>query len=70
MKEPSKRTAKQVTSEYPNAEFFFEHEMRMTLKYRGQRFLSNLYKILIKNKWLKNNKYNIIEDKENNSILL
>lgn len=27
MKEPSKRTAKQVTTEYPNVEFFFEHEM-------------------------------------------
>lgn len=27
MKEPTKRTAKQITSEYPNAEFFFEYEM-------------------------------------------
>ena len=27
MKEPSKKTAKQISSEYPNAEFFFEHEM-------------------------------------------
>jgi DNA-directed RNA polymerase subunit H (RpoH/RPB5) len=27
MKEPTKRTAKQITSEYPNSEFFFEYEM-------------------------------------------
>ena len=27
MKEPSKRTAKQIMFEYPNAEFFFEYEM-------------------------------------------
>ena len=27
IKEPTKRTAKQITSEYPNAEFFFEYEM-------------------------------------------
>lgn len=27
MKEPSKRTAKQITTEYINAEFFFEYEM-------------------------------------------
>ena len=27
MKEPTKRTAKQITSEYPNCEFFFEYEM-------------------------------------------
>jgi DNA-directed RNA polymerase subunit H (RpoH/RPB5) len=27
MKEPTKRSAKQITSEYPNAEFFFEYEM-------------------------------------------
>jgi DNA-directed RNA polymerase subunit H (RpoH/RPB5) len=27
MKEPSKKAVKQITTEYPNAEFFFEHEM-------------------------------------------
>lgn len=27
MKEATKRTAKQITSEYPNSEFFFEYEM-------------------------------------------
>jgi DNA-directed RNA polymerase subunit H (RpoH/RPB5) len=27
MKEPTKRTAKQITTEYPNCEFFFEYEM-------------------------------------------
>lgn len=27
MKEPTKRSAKQITSEYPNVEFFFEYEM-------------------------------------------
>jgi DNA-directed RNA polymerase subunit H (RpoH/RPB5) len=27
MKEPTKRTAKQINTEYPNCEFFFEYEM-------------------------------------------
>ena len=27
MKDPSKKTAKQITSEYPNSEIFFEYEM-------------------------------------------
>lgn len=27
MKEPTKRSAKQITTEYPNVEFFFEYEM-------------------------------------------
>lgn len=49
-------------------QIFYEHEMRITLKYRGQRFLTNLYKVLLKNRWLKNNGYNIMEDKDNNCI--
>lgn len=51
-------------------QIFFEHEMRVTLKYRGFRFLNNLHKVLLKNRWLKNYGYNVIEDKENCCILL
>lgn len=51
-------------------QIYYEHEMRVTLKYRGQRFLTNLYKVLLKNRWLKNNGYNVIEDKDNNCILM
>ena len=38
---------------------FYEHEMRMTLKHRGENFLLNLNKVLLKNKWLKNNRFSI-----------
>jgi hypothetical protein len=51
-----------------DVEIYFEHEMKLSLKYRGQRFMQNFLKILYKNRWLRSNFYSIIEDKEKNCI--
>lgn len=51
-------------------EIYFEHEMKLSLKYRGQRFTQNLIKILYKNRWLRSNHYSIEEDKERNCAVL
>ena len=32
--------------------------------------MANLHKILVKNRWLKNNLYSILEDKENNCLVI
>ena len=53
-----------------DVEIYFEHEMKLSLKYRGQRFLQNLTKVLNKNRWLRSNYYLIGEDKERNCVIL
>lgn len=53
-----------------DVEIYFEHEMKLSLKYRGQRFLQNLIKVLTKNRWLRSNFYSIEEDKERNCAIL
>jgi hypothetical protein len=53
-----------------DVEIYFEHEMKLSLKYRGQRFLQNLTKVLNKNRWLRSNYYLINEDKERNCAVL
>ena len=51
-------------------EVFYEHEMKLSLKYRGQRFIQNLNKVLNKNRWLRSNSYSVIEDKERNCTMI
>ncbi len=51
-------------------EIFYEHEMKLSLKYRGQRFIQNLNKVLNKNRWLRSNCYSIVEDKERNCAMI
>lgn len=51
-------------------EIFFEHEKKLSLKYRGVRFMKNLIKLLNKNRWLRSNFFSIIEDKERNCVVL
>ncbi|KAL4473913.1 hypothetical protein ABPG74_022777 [Tetrahymena malaccensis] len=53
-----------------NVEIYYQHEQRITLKYCGQKFFSNLFKILLKNRWLKNNGYSVSENNEKNCIQL
>ncbi|CAK60423.1 unnamed protein product (macronuclear) [Paramecium tetraurelia] len=45
-----------------DVKIYFQHERKLSLLYRGQKFLNSMYKILLKNRWLKNNGYNIIEN--------
>lgn len=40
-----------------NVEIYYQHEKRLTLKFCGEKFVDNLLKILLKNRWLKNNGY-------------
>ena len=35
-------------------EIYFEYEKKISLKYRGIRFIDSLYKTLIKQRWFKN----------------
>ncbi len=42
-----------------NVEIYFQHENRLTLKYCGKKLFETLYKNLMKNRWLKNNGYQI-----------
>ena len=53
-----------------DVEIYYEHEMKLSLKYRGQRFIQNLIKVLYKNRWLRSNFYSIEEDKERNCAIL
>lgn len=53
-----------------DVEIYYEHEMKLSLKYRGQRFIQNLIKVLNKNSWLRSNYYSIEEDKERNCAIL
>ena len=50
-----------------DVQIFFEYEKRISLKYRGIKFMANLYKVLVKNIWLKK-WYHIVEDKDTHSI--
>jgi len=36
-----------------DVEIYFEYEKKISLKYRGIRFIQNLYKQLIKQRWFK-----------------
>ena len=49
---------------------YYQDEKRLTLKFCGINFFNNLFKILLKNRWLKNNGYNIVDQGDNNCILL
>ena len=40
------------------------------MKFCGVNFFQNLFKILLKNRWLKNNGYNINDESGRNCILL
>jgi hypothetical protein len=51
-------------------EIYFEHEMKFSLKLRGQKFMDHLLKMLGKNRWLRSNFYQIQENKEKNYIKL
>ncbi len=53
-----------------NVEIYYQHEKRLTLKFCGINFFNNLFKILLKNRWLKNNGYNIADESQRNCILL
>jgi len=51
-------------------EIYFEHEKKLSLKYRGVKFMKNLIKLLNKNRWLRSNFFSVEEDKERNCVLL
>ena len=53
-----------------NVEIYYQHEKRITLKHSGINFFNNLFKILLKNRWLKNNGYNIVDQSKRDCILL
>lgn len=53
-----------------DVEIYFEHEKKLSLKYRGQKFMINLIKVLNKNRWLRSNFFSIIEEKEKNKVTL
>lgn len=53
-----------------NIEIYFEHEKKLSLKYRGQNFMTHLVKKLNKNRWLRSNFFSIEEDREANKICL
>ena len=53
-----------------DVEIYYEHEMKLSLKYRGQRFIQNLIKVLNKNRWLRSNFYNVEEDEKRNCAIL
>lgn len=52
-----------------DVQIFFEYEKRLSLKYRGMKFITNIYKVFMKNIWLKR-WYQIIEEKDTMSIYL
>jgi hypothetical protein len=49
-------------------EIYFEYEKKISLKYRGIRFIKDLYKNLIKKRWFKNCGYSVEENQEKHSI--
>lgn len=53
-----------------NIEIYFEHEKKLSLKYRGQNFMTHLVKKLNKNRWLRSNFFSIEEDREANKVSL
>ena len=53
-----------------DVEIYFEHEKKLSLKYRGQRFMNDLIKQLNKNRWLRSNFFSIEDDRERNKVSL
>lgn len=51
-------------------EIYFEHEKKLSLKYRGMKFMTNMIKVLNKNRWLRSNFFSILEEKERNKVTL
>ena len=45
-----------------DVEIYFEYEKKISLKYRGIRFMKDLYKILDKKRWFKNCGYDVVEN--------
>ena len=49
-------------------EIYFEYEKKISLKYRGIRFMKQLFKTLIKKRWFKNCGYAVTENSEKHNI--
>lgn len=47
---------------------YFQNERKLTLLFRGQKFINAIYKILLKNRWMKNNGYSIQEEPPSSSL--
>ncbi|KAM3129438.1 hypothetical protein pb186bvf_018430 [Paramecium bursaria] len=47
-----------------DVKIYFQSEKKLTLLYRGQKFLAHMYKILLKNRWIKNNNYQTIQEED------
>jgi len=52
-----------------NVIIYYEHEKLFSLKMRGEQLFSHFFRGFLKNKWLKSNNYDTIEDRENSRII-